>query len=77
MTITGQQVKAARQLLGRSQFQLAAETHATVGATTIGLFERGKIQPSIRIVLAIQSALEAAGVEFVDGEPGVKLKAKS
>jgi hypothetical protein len=29
-----------------------------------------------RIASVIQRALEAAGVEFIDGEPGVQLKAK-
>jgi DNA-binding XRE family transcriptional regulator len=74
MTITGQQVKAARMLLGWSQFKLAAEIR--ISETTIGHFEIGRRWPSARIVSAIQRTLEIAGVEFVDGEPGVTLKAK-
>ncbi len=45
--------------------------------TKAATFERGTSQPSIRILLAIQSALEAAGVEFLNhGQPGVRLKSK-
>jgi hypothetical protein len=33
-------------------------------------------RPSVLIVSTIEHALEEADVEFVDGEPGVKLKAK-
>jgi len=74
MAITGEQVKAARQLLKWSQYRLASESRASVGAGGIGLFERGQRQPSMHILLAIQGALEAAGVEFVEGEPGVRLR---
>ena len=74
MTITGQQVKAARQLLRWTQDTLAAQVR--ISPTTIGHFENGKRPPSMLMISTIQRALERAGVEFVDGEPGVKLKAK-
>jgi DNA-binding XRE family transcriptional regulator len=74
MTITGPQVQAARRLLGWTQFKLAAEIR--VSETTIAHFENERHQPSARIVSAVQRSLEGAGVEFVDGEPGVRLKAK-
>ena len=74
MTITGQQVRAARQLLRWTQDTLAAEVR--VSPTTIGHFETGKRPPSMLMISAIQRTLERAGVEFVDGEPGVRLKAK-
>ena len=74
MTITGQQVKAARQLLGWSQEKLAEESG--IGKPTIGKFEAGKGQPSVLTVSLIKRVLGAAGVEFVDGEPGARLKAR-
>ena len=74
MTITGQQVKAARFLLGWSQEKQAGE--AGLSKLTVRNFETGKGRPIVRTVRKIQRAFEAAGVEFVDGEPGVKLKAK-
>jgi transcriptional regulator with XRE-family HTH domain len=75
MTLTGQQVKAARLLLGWSQERLAAE--AGIQTRTVGNFEGGKGRPLVRIVSTTQRALEAAGVIFVEenGEgPGVRLK---
>jgi transcriptional regulator with XRE-family HTH domain len=75
MTITSQQVKAARLLLGWSQEKLAAE--AGINTRTVGKFETGERRAAVLSVSMIQRTLEAAGVEFVDGEPGVNLgKAK-
>jgi transcriptional regulator with XRE-family HTH domain len=73
MTITAAQLKAARQLLGWSQSQLAAE--ARVSPTSVSHYESERRRPSPGIVSAIQRALEAAGVEFLNGgEPRVKLR---
>jgi transcriptional regulator with XRE-family HTH domain len=75
MAITAAQLKAARQLLGWSQTQLAAE--ARVSPTTVSHCESGRHRASPRIVSAIQRTLEAAGVEFTNGrEAGVKLQGK-
>jgi ribosome-binding protein aMBF1 (putative translation factor) len=74
MTITGPQVKAARALLGWSRERLAGE--ADLHTRTILNFEGGKGRPMARIVSVIQLALEEAGVEFVEGESSVRLKAK-
>jgi transcriptional regulator with XRE-family HTH domain len=71
LTITGQQAKAARLLLGWTKDRLAGE--AGVSATTVGKFESGKLRLSVLSVSTIQRALESADVEFVDGDPGVKL----
>ncbi len=73
MTMTGQQVKAARGLLGWTQDTLAGETG--VSRTTIAHFETGKNRPSALSVSMIRRALEAAGVEFTNSdEPGVKIR---
>jgi len=47
MTITGAQVKVARQLLGWTQEILAAEIR--VSSSTIGAFETGQRRPSATI----------------------------
>jgi transcriptional regulator with XRE-family HTH domain len=74
MTITGPQVKAARLLLGWSQPKLAAESGVT--AVTIAKFEEGKQLPPMLDLSVVRRMLEDGGVEFVDGEPGAKLKTK-
>jgi transcriptional regulator with XRE-family HTH domain len=75
MTITGEQVKRARHLLGWSQLELAEKSRT--GLTTVKKTEGGVSQPKLFYILAIQHALEFAGVIFVEenGEgPGVRLK---
>jgi transcriptional regulator with XRE-family HTH domain len=73
MTITASQMKAARQLLGWTQEQLAAE--ARLSPSTVSHCEAGRHRTSPEIVSKLQRALEAAGVEFTNGgEPGVKLR---
>jgi transcriptional regulator with XRE-family HTH domain len=73
--ITGEQVKAARKLLAWSQMALALE--GSVEQSTVAKFERGENRAEERTVSAIRRALEAAGVEFTDGEPpGVRLAAR-
>lgn len=50
---------------------------ASVAPATLFDFERGRRQPHARTVAAIRSALEAAGVEFIEengGGPGVRLR---
>ena len=73
MTITGEQVKAARRLLGWTQDTLAVETR--VSPTIISHLETGRRRVAVLSVSVIQRALEEAGVEFTNGDrPGVKLK---
>jgi DNA-binding XRE family transcriptional regulator len=74
MTITSQQVRAARALLEWSRVTLAARSRIT--NQTVRNIETGKVRPRARTVQMIGRALEAAGVEFVEGEPCVKLKTK-
>jgi transcriptional regulator with XRE-family HTH domain len=72
------QSKMARAALGWGVRDLARE--ATVSVDTVTRFERGD-ELLGRTVLAIRSALEAAGVTFLDNgdtaaDPGVAVKAK-
>jgi transcriptional regulator with XRE-family HTH domain len=69
--MTPAQSRAARALIGWSQPQLAES--ASVSISTIRDFETGKRAPIPNNLAAIRAALEAAGVEFINGT-GVKLK---
>src|SRR6516164_4045743 len=65
------QCRMARAALGLGVRELAAS--AKVSIDTVARFERGD-QLKERTVEALQHALEAAGVEFTNGErPGVRL----
>ena len=71
MTISGAQIKAARQLLGWTQATLSAEVR--VSTTAISKFEQGGRRPPLLALSAMKRAFEAAGVEFTNGgEPAVK-----
>ena len=65
--ITGEQVKAARELLGWTREHLAHEAQVTT--TAVGVCEHGDQRQSEEIVDAIQDALERGGVEFPEGKP--------
>ena len=71
--MTPEQCRAARGLINWSQGRLAEV--ARVGDSTVRNFEAGRSSPVANNLAAIRSALEAAGVEFTNGdEPGVKLR---
>ena len=72
MTITGEQAKAARVLLGWSTMTFAKKS--PVGEMAIRNFETGKHRPTPFKVLAIQRTLEAAGIEFDDKGHGVRMR---
>ena len=73
MPVKPGQCRAARALIGWSQEQLASSSK--VAKATIANFELGKRVPYDRTLDDISAALEAAGVEFTNGEePGVKLR---
>lgn len=76
MLVTGNQLKAARALLGVEQTELAAQ--ADLHVNTIRKMEAkgaGEITSGADIVRRVQVALEAAGVEFLNhGRPGVRLR---
>lgn len=68
MTITPEQSRAARGLLDWSQTQLGSASH--LSESTIRDFEKGRRVPSINNLTAIRTALESAGVEFINDERG-------
>ena len=77
MSITGAQIREARQLLDWQPRELAKR--AKVQISTIERAEASGTEPVITIAQrdAIQTALEAAGVEFIpenSGGPGVRLR---
>jgi predicted transcriptional regulator len=77
LKVSIRQVKAARSLLAWSQEKLAAA--AQVSVPTIKRLEAqdGPLGGRDETGLKIRSALESAGVEFIDengGGPGVRLK---
>jgi transcriptional regulator with XRE-family HTH domain len=73
---TGNQLKAARALIEMEQVELARRTSLSVN--TIQNMERSASRPIAgrsANVQVVQAALEAAGVEFLNGNrPGVRLK---
>jgi transcriptional regulator with XRE-family HTH domain len=76
--ITPAQSRAGRALVEWSQEQLAEAAH--LGLSTIRDFEKGRRIPTHNNLLGVKSALESAGVIFVDenGEgPGVRLRRRS
>jgi predicted transcriptional regulator len=73
MTISADESRAARALLGMSQEVLASVSR--VSRSTIIAFENRQILPRYSTVDAIRRALEEAGAEFPKrGEPRVKLR---
>ncbi|WP_285294734.1 helix-turn-helix transcriptional regulator [Aureimonas altamirensis] len=77
MHITAAQCRAARALVELDQAELAKRSN--LSRNTIVDFEKGRRLPGTNNLSAIQSALEAAGVVFLDtGKvatgPGVALR---
>jgi transcriptional regulator with XRE-family HTH domain len=67
------QMRAARALIGWTREDLANASSVTV--RHLARIEVGEIAPRARTLAAIRAALEAAGVEFTNGEqPGVRLR---
>ncbi|MGI4943742.1 MAG: helix-turn-helix domain-containing protein [Janthinobacterium lividum] len=70
------QLRAARALLDWSRDQLAEA--ATTTTRTLARLEAGENVPRSATLTAIRTALESAGVEFIEqngGGPGVRLRA--
>jgi transcriptional regulator with XRE-family HTH domain len=71
--MTPAQCRAGRGLLELTQTQLAEA--AGLGLSTVVDFERSRRTVSADAAASILRALEAAGVEFTNGEqPGVRLR---
>lgn len=70
-TVTSAQIRGARGLLNWSVRELAERSG--VHRNTITNIETGKSGGEVSSLTAIRSALEEAGVEFLEG--GVKLRA--
>jgi transcriptional regulator with XRE-family HTH domain len=65
-------------LLDWSQAFLASRSN--LSESTIRDFEKGRRVPSVNNLAAIQAALEAAGVVFIEGNgegPGARLRGRS
>ena len=67
MILHGEQIRAARSLLGWSQAELAKK--ADVAHMTVRRLEakNGPVQGTVASLVRVQSALEQAGIEFVGG----------
>ncbi len=73
--LTSEQIRAARAMLRVDQKELAERSGISI--ETVKRIERtpGTISAYASTVDALQRALEAAGVEFINGEqPGERLK---
>jgi DNA-binding transcriptional regulator YiaG len=75
LIMTPAQCRAARALLQMTQPKLAQVSG--IGLSTVVDFEKDRRQVSEAARLALQSALETAGIQFIPengGGPGVRLK---
>ena len=72
--ISRAQLRAARHLVSLSQADIAATTGLSLPTIKRAESERA-VSVSADALAAIRAALEAAGVEFTDGDqPGVRLR---
>jgi transcriptional regulator with XRE-family HTH domain len=75
--ITSAQCRAARGLLDWTQQELADK--AGIGIVTVRQVEAGLSKPRRATLEVIKRAMEAAGIEFIDGNgggPGVRLRGR-
>ncbi|WP_105403447.1 helix-turn-helix transcriptional regulator [Neorhizobium sp. T7_12] len=73
--ITNGQIRAARALLNWKQTDLAAA--AKLSEMSVKNIERGDTDSRMSTMQAVRSALEAAGIIFIDSNgngPGVRLR---
>jgi len=69
-TITAEQLRAARALLGLTQEELSQK--AGLSKTALNNFERGAVTPRPETLNQLRDALERSGIEFM-GQTGVNL----
>ncbi len=73
--ITGEQIRAARKLLGWRHAELAKQARISAHSVERAESSVGESFVPGQDMQAMRAALESAGVEFTNGdEPGVKLK---
>ena len=73
--ITGSQIRAARELLGWRQAELAKRARIQAHSVESAESSLGQSFVPGQDMQAMRAVLEAAGVEFTNGdEPGVKLR---
>ncbi|WP_027060548.1 helix-turn-helix domain-containing protein [Mesorhizobium loti] len=72
--ITPKQIRAARALVGWQQTDLAQA--AGMSLTGLSNIEKGYADPKASTLVAIESALRAAGVEFVDDNERIGVTVK-
>ena len=76
LSVTAEQLRAARALLGWSQSELAKQAGMSLPTVKRVESERGpKVSEEARF--ALQRALDLSGIEFIDengGGPGVRLR---
>lgn len=69
------QIRAARSLLGLSQAEVAGATGLSIPTVKRAEADQSRLKASLASIDQIARALEAAGVEFTNGDaPGVKLR---
>lgn len=75
--LTGNQLKAARAIVGMSQGQLAKQAGININ-TVVTMEKQGAalLTNAPEKIEAVKSALEASGVEFLfaNSQPGVRLR---
>jgi transcriptional regulator with XRE-family HTH domain len=77
LKVSIRQIKAARALLGWSQDRLAAEANVSVPTVKRLEAQEGMLGGRSETGSKIKSALQGAGVDFIDengGGPGVRLR---
>jgi transcriptional regulator with XRE-family HTH domain len=77
LNVTGEQLRAARAMARMEQSDLAKR--ANVSVDTIKRLEKtiGPVSANVQTVDSVRAVLEAAGVEFTNGDqPGVKTRRK-
>ena len=72
MSITGDQIRAARKELGLTTPQLAQMCSLTTWI--ISDFESGRSTGGVEIIKNLRRTLEEEGIEFIDDEPGVRMR---
>ena len=77
MHLTSEHVRAARALLRWDQKDLAERSGVPLTSVKRLEAKPGPLGAHGRTIAALQSALEAAGITFMNGgEPGVRLRAR-